>query len=52
MNINEKSVTEQVDEDISEALNEDQHFIGLDEEEKKIVLDRLNQMLHHTLYRV
>ncbi len=41
-----------IDKEISEALNEDEQYIVLTEQEKQKVLDRLNDMLHHNIYRI
>ena len=46
------TTTEQVDKDISEALHEDEEYLKLSPEERVLVLNRLNSMLHHTLYSV
>ncbi len=44
------SITEEVDKDISEALNDDAEYLKLTPAERVEVLNRLNGMLHHTLY--
>jgi hypothetical protein len=40
----------EVDVEISELLYEDQEYLKLNPEERIVVLNRLNSMLHHTLY--
>ncbi len=46
------TITQQVDMDISIALFKDEEFLKLNEEERCEVLEQLNGMLHHTLYKV
>ncbi len=46
------SITTDVDRDISEALQDDQEYLKLSPEERIKVLERLNSMLHHTLYDI
>lgn len=46
------TITQQVDMDISIALFQDEEFLKLSEEERVVVLYRLNSMLHHTLYDI
>lgn len=44
------TIRDEIDEEISYLLNEDEHFKSLSEEGKKEAIERLNGMLHHTLY--
>ncbi len=44
------TIRDEVDEEITMLLHEDAEFIKLSEEERKIILKKLNEMLHHTLY--
>lgn len=46
------NITEDVDREISEALNEDQEYLKLSPEERVKVIEQLNGMLHHTLYQI
>ncbi len=49
---NNMDITQQVDDEISEALHEDEEYLKLTPEERIKVLQKLNSMLHHTLYEI
>ncbi len=46
------TIRDEIDEEITMLLHEDETFICLSDEQKDIVLIRLNTMLHHNLYRI
>ena len=46
------AITQQIDQEISQALCDDEFYKDLTPEEKELVLGRLNGLLHHTLYQV
>ena len=45
-------VIEDVNKDISEALHEDQEYLKLSPKERVEMLERLNCLLEHTLYKI
>lgn len=46
------TIRDEIDEEITLLLHEDETFILLSEEQKEIVIARLNTMLHHNIYRI
>ncbi len=41
-----------IDQEISEALHEDQEYLKLSPKERVEMLERLNCLLEHTLYKI